>query len=224
MASDRLNMEVLLHMKRAQEVLKTNQRKEAIEREVSCFRNQGTKRCVRFTRSLLNQVEDIEEVFKTEEGKDFASAENWEDVNAAIEEVKRLLKEHKDSIQHELNMQVVAAKSPLSWKTVKCLEGGIDLPSCVTLDSQEVRKAEKESMAFDRDIRTASKRRREEEGSYGRGRGSWSFRGRGASSYGSRSRGRGGYGGGQERACFRCGDTKHMIAACPKSKESGGAN
>ena len=69
-SGENLNMEVLLHLKRAQEVLKSNQRKEAIEREVALFRNEGTKRSVRFTRNLLNQVEDIEEIFKTEEGKD----------------------------------------------------------------------------------------------------------------------------------------------------------
>ena len=214
--ADNLSMEVLLHLKRAQDVLKNNQRKEAIEREVALFRNQGTKRCVRFTRNLLNQVEDMEDVLKTEDGKDFASVDNLDDVNAAIENIKQMLSAHKDSIQHELNMQVVAAKSPLNWKTVKCLEGGMSLPDCVTLDSQEVRKAEKESMAFDRDLRTAanaSKRRREE---YGRGSGS---SGRGASSYRGRGRGRGGVGG-QVRACFRCGDTKHMIADCPKAKEA----
>ena len=215
--ADNLSMEVLLHLKRAQDVLKNNQRKEAIEREVALFRNQGTKRCVRFTRNLLNQVEDMEEVLKTEDGKDFASVDNLDDVNAAIENIKQMLSAHKDSIQHELNMQVVA---PLNWKTVKCLEGGMSLPDCVTLDSQEVRKAEKESMAFDRDLRTAtnaSKRRREE---YGRGSGS---SGRGASSYRGRGRGRGGVGG-QVRACFRCGDTKHMIADCPKAKEAGDGN
>ena len=160
-SGENLNMEVLLHLKRAQEVLKSNQRKEAIE----------------------------------------------------------------NTIQHELNMQVVAAKSPLKWKTVKCLEGGISLPSCVTLDSQDVRKAEKESMSFDRDLRTAfnaSKRKREEDGLYGKGRGSWSTRG--SSSYRGRGRGRGGSVGGGERACFRCGNTQHLIAECPKSKESGGGN
>ena len=220
---DNLSIEVLMHLKRAQDMLKKNQRKEAIEREVALFRNEGTKRCVRFTRNLLNQVEDMEDVLKTENGKDFASADNWEDVNAAVEEVKQMLKEHKESIQHELNMQVVAAKSPLKWKTVKCLEGGISLPSCVTLDSQEVRKAEKESMAFDRDLRTASnafKRRREEYSFHGRGSGSSSVTGRGTSSYRGRGKGRGGVGG-QVRACFRCGDIKHMIADCPKAKEAG---
>ena len=219
-SGENLNMELLLHLKRAQEVLKSNQGKKAIEREVALFRNEGTKRSVRFTRNLLNQVEDIEEIFKTEEGKDFASADNLEDVNLAIEEVKALLKEHKNTIQHELNMQVVAAKSPLKWKTVNCLEGGISLPSCVTLDSQDVRKAEKESMSFDRDLRTAfnaSKRKREEDG---KGRGSWSMRGS-SSSYRGRGRGRGGSVGGGERACFRCGNTQHLIAECPKSKESG---
>ena len=145
-----------------------------------------------------------------------SAVDNLDDINAAIENIKQMLNAHKDSIQHELNMQVVAAKSPLNWKTVKCLEGGMSLPDCVTLNSQEVRKAEKESMAFDRDLRTAanaSKRRREE---YGRGSGS---SGRGASSYRGRGRGRGGVGG-QVRACFRCGDTKHMIADCPKAKEA----
>ena len=78
--ADNLSMEVLL---RAQDVLKNNQRKEAIEREVALFRNQGTKRCVRFTRNLLNQVEDMEDVLKTEDGKDFASVDNLDDVNGA---------------------------------------------------------------------------------------------------------------------------------------------
>ena len=40
-SGENLNMEVLLHLKRAQEVLKSNQRKEAIEREVALFRNEA---------------------------------------------------------------------------------------------------------------------------------------------------------------------------------------
>ena len=110
-------------------------------------------------------------------------------------------------------MQIVATKSPLGWKTVNCMEGRISLPEGISVDSDEVKKAEKECMSHERDLRAATnaKRKRGEDYSYQHKRGSYSYRGRG----------RGGAASGRERACFRCGDNSHMIAQCPKGKENG---
>lgn len=214
--NDELYSSVLQHLKQTQLVIQKKQREDAIAAEAGKFRSAGTRRSVKFTRSLLHEVEDMEELIKEgDDGEEFATSDNFEDVNAAVRKMREMLAAHKLSIQHELNMQIVAATSPLKWKTVAQLEGGLSLPSCVTLDGMEVRKAEKESMAFDRDLRSASKavkRSGEEQvrGASKRGRGSY------------RARGRGGALGGQERACFKCGETGHFIANCGKDKPKSG--
>ena len=155
--NDLLYASVLQHLKDTQVVIQKKQREDAIAAEASRFRQAGTKRSVKFTRTLINEVEDIEELLKVGEGEEFATVDNLEDVNATVRRLKELLADHKRSIQHELNMQIVAATSPLKWKTVAQMEGGLSLPSCVTVDGSEVRKAEKESMAYERDLRNASR-------------------------------------------------------------------
>ena len=101
-----------------------------------------------------------------DEGAKFATKDNVDDVNAAIEEMSKLLAEHREQVQHKLNMFVTAATSPLKWKAVKYLEGGMELPNCVSIEGSEIRKAEKESMAFERDLRNAAsaERKRKAEG------------------------------------------------------------
>ena len=212
-----LNSDILSHLRQAQRVLKDNQREEAIEREGNRFRNAGIKRGFKFTNRLLSRIEDMEELLKPssgEEGAKFATKDNVDDVNAAIEEMSKLLAEHREQVQHELNMFVTAATSPLKWKAVKYLEGGMDLPNCVTIEGSEIRKAEKESMAFERDLRNAvgAERKRKAEGKgygYESRRNSKSARG---------SRGRGGFSSGDRRNCFRCGSTSHMIRDCTKQQ------
>ena len=62
-----------------------------------------------------------------------------EEVNDAVKEVKNLLSKQRELVQHEYNMHVVAATSALTWKVVKQMEGGLDLPDDVTIDNSEVR-------------------------------------------------------------------------------------
>ena len=218
--NDLLYASVLQHLKDTQVVIQKKQREDAIAAEASRFRQAGTKRSVKFARTLINEVEDIEELLKVGEGEEFATVDNLEDVNATVRRLKELLADHKRSIQHELNMQIVAATSPLKWKTVAQMEGGLSLLSCVTVDGSEVRKAEKESMAYERDLRNASravKRGAAEEewsGASKRGRGgSFRYRGRGGAV---------GAVGGKERVCFRCGEKGHFIAQCGKDKPKSG--
>ena len=213
-ATDNLSLKVLEHLAAAQATLKSNQRKAAISSEVSKFRNASTKRNVRYNRQLLNDVEDMEELFKVDEGEDFINADNIEEANEVIRWFRQLLEGQRQAIQHELNMVVVADASPLKWKTVSQLEGGFELPSCVTIASSEVRKAEKDSMAFTRELnnaRNARKRLNQNEGGassakFGRG-GDRGRRGRGGAVSGGAGRG---------RTCFKCGDASHYVAQCDK--------
>ena len=49
----------------------------------------------------------------------------------------------------QLTMQTVASKSPLGWAVVHKIEGAKDFdPDVVDLDGYEVRKAEKELIAY----------------------------------------------------------------------------
>ena len=219
--NDLLYASVLQHLKDTQVVIQRKQREDAIAAEAGRFRHAGTKRSVKFTRTLIHEVEDMEELLKLGEGEEeFASVENLEDVNATVRRLRELLSDHKRSIQHELNMQIVAATSPLKWKTVAQMEGGLSLPSCVTVDGSEVHKAEKESMAYDRDLRNATKAVKR--GAAGEEWIGASKRGRGGS---LRFRGRGGVVGavgGKERVCFKCGEKGHFIAQCGKDKPKNG--
>ena len=216
-ATQELSLKVLEHLSAAQAALKANQRKAVIAAEASKFRNAATKRNVRYNRELLDNIEDMEELFKVEEGAEFVTADTLEEANQAVVKFKELLELHKRTIQHELNMVIVADASPLKWKTVSQLEGGLDLPSCATIGSAEVRKAERDCMAFTRELssaRNASKRLNQDavgssakafRGS-SRGRGGRGGRGGAVSNSGSRG----------SRACFKCGDVSHLIAQCDK--------
>ena len=221
-----LNMEVLKHMRSAQQVLLQNQRAATIAAETAKFRSSSTKRNVSLLRQLLFGVQDMEDIFQVKEGEEFANVDNVQEVNRAVGEMLSLLTKHKQALQHELNMQVVAATSPLGWKTVQQMEGGLNLPDCVTVENQEVRKAEKESMAYERDMRSAvAGSRRGSKRAFGdvehpgpveskRGRGGQGYRGR--NGRGGRGGGASSYGGGGERACHRCGDTGHLVRYCTK--------
>ena len=169
---------------------------------------------MRYNRELLNNIEDMEDLFKVEEGEEFVKEDNLEEANEAIKKFKELLYFHKQAVQHELNMVVVADTSPLKWKTVSQLEGGMELPSCVTIASSDVRKAEKDTMAFTRELNSARNARKrlsnEEAGTghkYSRGAGARGRRGRGGSVSAGSGRG---------RVCFKCGDSSHLIAQCDK--------
>ena len=133
----------------------------------------------------------------------------------AIKHLRVLLDKHRQAVQHELNMVVVADASPLKWKTVSQLEGGLELPSCVTIQNSEVRKAEKESMAFTRELNAARNARKRMSSDAGEGSSSKLSKGEVRA-----RRGRGGAisssGVAKVRACFKCGDTTHYVAQCDK--------
>ena len=52
-------------------------------------------------------------------------------------------------ISAQLTMQTVASKSPLGWSVVHKLEGSVDFDKdIIDMDGEEVRKAEKELVAY----------------------------------------------------------------------------
>ena len=87
------------------------------------------------------------------------------------------LGEIKKVLQHNIEMKIIVTTSELIWKTVCAMEGGFGLPTCVSVTSGEVRKAEKEAMFYDRN---ASKWKADDEilevGSQKSGKRDWAFK------------------------------------------------
>ena len=201
---------------------KDKQRKLDIAGEVGKLKNPNSKRNVGFGMGLLHKIEDLEAIFLTEDESEVANGDNLDEVNLSIKEMKKLLGELKASVLHEVDMQTVAGTSPLGWKTVQQMEVGSK--SFGTCTSEDVRKAEKERMTYEREIKNVRQASSRGRGSH-RGPSRWGPA-LGASSekrYHEREddrtvkRGRGGRGGGALAAgCFRCGDLSHQVAACKK--------
>ena len=207
-----LKQKVMEHMVAAQAKAKLSQREALIEAEVAKYKNAATKRNVGHNMKLLGKVSDMEELVKCEEGEDFVSADNIEAANETINQLFSLLTAVKDDIQHEIDMQIVAATSELGWQTVRTMEGGLELSNVVSVASIDVRKAEKETISFNRDLRSAknSKKRKADSGE-----GSGSRRGRGRGGSRGARRGRGGAIS-SERSCWKCGSTDHVQKDCDK--------
>ena len=218
--------QVMLHLRKTQEILKSSQRAAAIEQEIVKFKSPNTKRNIKFARDLLFGNDDMQELIKVEEGKDFATKDNLAEVNEVIVLLRGMFREQRQKIQHEVDMQVIAATSPLKWKVVKQLEGGAELPDCVSVLNTELRKAEKETMAYERDLRNVfnyGKRRGSstDEGGYGK-RGRFNS-GRERGSYASGGSGRGGFvsgGTGRGRTCWTCGSPDHLMEQCTEKVQS----
>ena len=70
--SDSVELAVLEHLQKGQLLLQKSQREAGIQAEVNKFKGAGTKRAVKFTKELLFQCEDLADIFKVEEGEEFA--------------------------------------------------------------------------------------------------------------------------------------------------------
>ena len=92
-----------------------------------------------------------EDFLECEEGEDDFVIKHIIVANKAIAKAKMELGEIKKVLQHNIDMQIIVTTSELIWKTVSAMEGGFALPTCVSVTSGEVRKAEKEAMFYDRD-------------------------------------------------------------------------
>jgi hypothetical protein len=98
----------------------------------------------------------FDELSKAATDGDIATADNFEDVNAAFEVYAGHIEALRAHVQHEIDMQVISTTSPMGWLAVEQLEIGLRDLSIVTVSSETVRKAEKERMAYDKDLRAAS--------------------------------------------------------------------
>ena len=120
--SSRLMLKVVEHLSDAEATLKKNQRNAEILAEVGKFKSMSTRRNVKYNWELLFNIEDMENLFKTEkEDEDFVTEDNVSEANLAVKRFKELLQDHKKAVQHELNMVVVADASPLKWQTVNSI-------------------------------------------------------------------------------------------------------
>ena len=214
-----LQAKILQDLVVAQKEARDRQRKLDIAEEVGKLKSEGAKRNVAFGLGLLHKIEDVSNIFRTEDDEELATKDNVAEVNLSIKELTKQLAELKTTVMHEVDMQTIAATSPLGWKVVKQLEVGTR--QYATCSSEDVRKAEKEKMSYDRDLKNAR-------ASSARGRGHGKVGSSlfdGAKRYQERDderaskRGRGGgRGGGSSAAagCFRCGDVSHRVANCRK--------
>ena len=83
--SSRLMLKVVEHLSAAQATLKKNQRNAEIKAELGKFKNVSTRRNVKYNRELLFNIEDMEDLFKTEkEDEDFVTEDNVAEANLAV--------------------------------------------------------------------------------------------------------------------------------------------
>ena len=67
--NDHLFASLLQHIKETQVVIQKKQREDAIAAEAGSFRGAGTRRSVKFTRTLINEVKYMEELLKSVDGQ-----------------------------------------------------------------------------------------------------------------------------------------------------------
>ena len=79
--SSRLMLKVVEHLSAAQATLKKNQRNAEIKAELGKFKNVSTRRNVKYNRELLFNIEDMEDLFKTE--KEDEDLERMKRINVA---------------------------------------------------------------------------------------------------------------------------------------------
>ena len=199
---------VLQHLKNNQTKLKESQRKAEIKAELLSYKTEAAKRNIQHNKECLFKIEDLKDVFPIKEGEDVITADNISESNEALKFLLDCLAKLEEKFQHEYDMQVVAATSPLGWQAVRQLEGGLELPGTVSITNAEVRKAEKDSMAYARDLRSAqnaNKKRRAE----------W-YEDNAENGQGGAVRG---IARGNDGTCWTCGSSEHRAKDCTAAKE-----
>ena len=211
-------LQVLESLRKAQEDAKVKHREAVIDLEVAKFKHPGIKRNVKHNMSVLNMLDDMKDIFVGAGDEPAAREDNVVDINAAVVELHKQIEKTKTFVQHELNMQVAAGSSPLSWRVVEHLESDKRTPSACSLSGEELRKAEKERMSYDKDLKAARASRASVGGRYSRNRDYKDYKKREVERKDNSPRRRKtpftktGKGVG----CFRCGDFAHRVVDCTK--------
>ena len=130
-------------------------RKTKIEREVAKYKNKATQRAVRYGMEALDKLEDVESTWAplSEAAADgvVITADNIPQANQAVKDMTNTIKVLREHIQWEVDMQIVAAESPLRWETVHQMELSKKGEKAVcSLKEEEIRKHEKERMSLEK--------------------------------------------------------------------------
>jgi len=123
-------------------------RKTKIEREVAKYSNKATQRNIRHGMEALNKLEDVESTWAPllEAAADgvVITADNIPQANQAVEDMTNTIKVLREHLQWEVDMQIVAAESPLHWATVHQMELSKKGEKAVcSLKEEEIHKHEK---------------------------------------------------------------------------------
>ena len=217
-----------------QKVAKELARKAAIDTECDKYTGKSVQRVVRKNLETLDFIKDIKNLWKDlgEEALEgdgvLATPHNLEAVNKAIEGMTPLLDDMEEHVRWELECNISAAESPIGWRAVDQLEleKKKKKDGKVLIKPEDLRKAEKDKISFEKDLRSAARGAKTVFGRLGKKRGWGSVEGdaeastsglqRGGRS-GVRGRGRGRGRGGASKpreGCFRCGKD-HMVRDCP---------
>ena len=140
--------------------LKEDLRKTQIEREVAKYSNKATKRSIRHGMEALNKLEDIESTWAplltTAADGVVITADNIPQANQAVEDMTNTIKVLREHLQWEVDMQIVAAESPLHWATVHQMELSKkrEKVGC-SFKEEEIIKHEKERMSLEKNLKAA---------------------------------------------------------------------
>merc|ERR1719209_1706609 len=135
-------------------------RKTKIEREVAKYNNKATQRNIRHGMEALNKLEDVESTWAPllEAGTDgvVITADNIPQANQAVEDMTNTIKVLREHLQWEVDMQIVAAESPLHWATVHQMELSKkrEKVGC-SFREEEIIKHEKEWMSLEKNLKAA---------------------------------------------------------------------
>ena len=192
------------------------------------------KRVVQKNLETLDYIGDIKSLWEDltneadEADCEVATPHNLEAVNKAILGLDPLITDMEEHVRWELECNISAAESAIGWRAVDQLEleRKKKKDGKVLIKPEDLRKAEKDKISFEKDLRSAVRGAKTVFGGKGGKKRGWSsvesdgeastsgFQrgGRGGGRGRGRGRGRGGAKG--KEGCFRCGKD-HMVRDCP---------
>ena len=212
-----------------QATLVKKQRDLDINLAISKLRTAGPKRNVAFIMRAKYKLDDLRALLPDDFDEDtIITEENTKEYGKKLSQLVDGIKELREFLNWEIDMQTQAATSPLGWKVVKQLESSENCDGSGSMTVEAIREAENKAMKRERELRTAKNFRHKEREDKSRSRGD-NYRSKsrhyGEDSYRDRDHrredGRDFYGRGRRYVkyppgCLRCGSNDHKVADCRK--------
>ena len=192
------------------------------------------KRVVQKNLETLDYIGDIRNLWEDltsealESGDMVATPHNLEAVNIAVAGLDTVMTDMEEHVRWELECNISAAESAIGWRAVDQLEleRKKKKDGKVLIKPEDLRKAEKDKISFEKDLKSAVRGAKTVFGGRGGSKRGWSsvdsdgeastsgFQRGGRGGGRGRGRGRGRGGGKGKEGCFRCGKD-HMVRDCP---------